>query len=327
MKIFDLFDKHDYKINDLQNNLIKFENKYGNNFNVKYNDIIINVKLSKMKTYDDVEFYNMTYDIEKRTTHLKPFSIDFFDIMTGKLNNNSYINNINKTNDINGTNLVKICLKINEILGVKITFLGDGTKVICDKNNEEMDLSFIKLIEKNKTFYMNFGFKFDTSYFSMYNISNKDKIQDKVDTLINNIRNIKINTLIKKYKKTLSLIILAIKDNYKNEFNIKYHDNTEITDNYYYSDKPITKINDLFIECREVLEILYKYQDKKYLYKILVDTFKNDCSIYTKLNKYIIDNYIVEISYGNISIKRNYIINVNLLYRYRYSYFYSYTFY
>jgi len=86
-------------------------------------------------------------------------------------------------------------------------------------------------------------------------------------------------------------------------------------------------INDLFIECKEVLEILYKYQDKKYLYKILIDTFKNDCSIYTKLNKYIIDNLIVEISYGNISIKRNYIIDVNLLYKYRYYYFYSYTFY
>ena len=26
---------------------------------------------------------------------------------------------------------------------------------------------------------MNFGFKFDTSYFSLYNISDKDKIQDK----------------------------------------------------------------------------------------------------------------------------------------------------
>jgi hypothetical protein len=73
--------------------------------------------------------------------------------------------------------MVQICLEINRILGVENIFLGDGTQVKCEKNNEKMDLSLLKLIERGMTFYMNLGFDFDvTNCDWLYNRFSNKKI-------------------------------------------------------------------------------------------------------------------------------------------------------
>ena len=58
--------------------------------------------------------------------------------------------------------MVKIVMAIKKILNVKKTYIHDGTQIKC--GTFKYDLSHMKLLEKNKTFYMNFGFKFIISH-------------------------------------------------------------------------------------------------------------------------------------------------------------------
>ena len=147
-KVFDLTKQYDYKKGELQKNIKEFEKEYGNNFSIKYKDIIIDVKLEKVKLPNDTEFYRLIYDIPHRTNVLTPLIIDFIDMISAKTNNNSFLSTMHRTDIMSGSELVNICIEVNRILGAKKIFVGDSTKITCDKNNQKLDLSLLKLIEK-----------------------------------------------------------------------------------------------------------------------------------------------------------------------------------
>jgi len=331
MKVFNLSKKYSlFKYGDLQKNLDIFYKEYGKYFKIKYDNIIIDVSLIKLKLLEGLPFYRMKYDIQHRTHNLCPFIIDFIDPHKMEKNNNTYIADIHKTDIISGKELIKICLKINEILGSEKTYIGDGTQVKCDKTDEYMDLSFIKLIEKNSTYYMNLGFDFDVinnnQYIFYMRHKNKDKLIKEINSLIKNIRKIKTYDLIKEYNKTLELIILIIKDNYEKKFEILLDNSYPVVRDQIYVENPKEKIMSIFSECIKVLEILNKYKDEHKFYKILIKLFKEYCDEYLILFNNIIVNNRVKIIYGNNIIKRDYILNFKFLMNYRYNYSYSYTF-
>jgi len=331
-KIFDLSKKYpEYKKGELQNNLLQFIKNFGYKIKIKYNNINIDVIIEEKTLPNKTKFYSMIYNIPKRTSNLYPFIIDFIDRYTMEKNNNSYISNINKTKNISGSEMVKLCLEINKILGVNKTSLGDGTSVICDKNKENMDLSFIKLIEKGMTFYMKFGFDFEfenkSDVFLYYRYTDKKEFIKELNRVLDNIRKIKTKDLIKEYNETLNLITKIIQENYKNTFEIikedSYHN---IRNNIYYVENPKDKINEIITECKEVLDILHKYKNEKYFYKIMVKIFNDECDKYLILLKYIVDNLRYQIIYGNKKITRDYLKNFRLLYICRGAFWFTYNF-
>lgn len=328
-KIFDITHTEypEYKTGKLIENVSKLYKKYGSKFSIKMNDIVIPVKLVKTKLPNGLKFYRLIYDIEHRTTRLTPIIIDFLDPIKVEINNFSYISNIQKTNDISGSNLVKICLAINKILGAKKTYLGDGTEVLCAKNNQLMDLSYIKLIERGTTFYMNLGFDFEVTDKDWFykRFSSTKELKKKIYSLIKKIRTIKTITLINEYEATLSLITKIIKDNYKGKFEILYNNSNLTKEAEIYAENPYKKITEIFDECKTMLEILNKYKNIEKFYLILVKTFRETCDEYTTLNKYIMENDRTKIIYDKAVIKRNYVIDFDLLKNLRYS-MYSYTF-
>lgn len=328
-KIFDLKKKYpEYKTGFLQQNLKEFTKKFGSKFRIKYKNIYIHVSLEKVKLLNGIEFYRMIYDIPHRTTHLTPFIIDFVDSINSELNNNSYISNIHKTDKISGSEMIKICLSINRILGVIKTYLYDGTQVKCDKNNEKMDLSLLKLIERKLTFYTNLGFDFEvTNKDWLYlKYSNKYELKDKVNILIKNIRAIRTKDVIKEYNKTLELLVKIIINNYNGKFEILTDNSNPSRLDEIYSENPKEKILEIFTEAKEVLAILNKYKKEDKLYKILIKTFKKSCNEYTILNKYIIENLRTKIIYNKEIIERTYVEDFNYLMMYRFNSCFSYTF-
>ena len=125
--------------------------------------------------------------------------------ITNKLNNNSYINDIHKTDDITGTEFLLTAIKLNQILGVQKTNLIDVSHIkICDT---ECDLSFIKLLQNNKTFYMKYGFDFEISLTQLPFIryENRNELKNKIDELLNRIRNIKISDIKNEYINTKNI--------------------------------------------------------------------------------------------------------------------------
>ena len=325
-KIFNLQEKYKYKKGELHENLKEFIEEYGEKFKIKYNDIIIEVELKKVKLLNGTEIYQMIYDIPKRTYDLTPFIIEFIDPITMEKNNTTYISNIHRTEKISGSDMVKICIEINRILGAEKTILGDGTRVKCEKTNEELDLSLLKLLERKKTFYMNLGFDYEITKDRFFHLRIEDKKEfiKKIDELIDKVREIEIEDIIKEYESILEMMIKIIKENYEGEFEIK----KSVWDPIYkdkYEEKPKEKIMEIIEESKKVLEVLNKYKDYKYLYKVMIKIFKDNCDEYSIINKYIIENQRTEIKYNDKIIKRTYVKDVNLLVDLRYIW-YSYTF-
>jgi hypothetical protein len=178
-----------------------------------------------------------------------------------------------------------------------------------------MDLSYIKLIERGTTFYMNLGFDFEVTDKDWFykRFSSTKELKKKIYSLIKKIRTIKTVSLINEYEATISLITKIIKDNYNGKFEILYNNSN------------LTKEAEIFDECKTMLEILNKYKNIDKFYLILVKTFRETCEEYTTLNKYIMENDRTKIIYDKTVIKRNYVIDFDLLKNLRYS-MYSYSF-
>lgn len=335
LKIFDLDNIDQFNglfvKNKLESNLNKLVNKLGKLFTVKYmidkKQLLIDVKLNKITTLDNNTFYSLVYTVPNRTTPLANIRLDFIDPVTQTKNNNSYISQIQKTDQISGSQLIKLCLKINEVLKVKKTFIKDDAKIKC--NGEEIDLSFIKLLEKNKTYYMNFGFDFEltNTEFFYYRFPNNKKLRTGIINLCKKIRKIKTIDIINEYIKTKSLMDRIIVENEKNKFQIELELPIPIFSNTYYKENPKKSIDDIIIECNKVLEILNNAKNKKYFYEVLIKLFNTNCVQYQILFNYIIKNRRKQLIYKDICIKRPYMNDFNLLLTYKTMYYYSLTFY
>ena len=327
--IFDLFIDYDFGPS-LQDNLVRLDKLFGNNFYVKYMDFMLPVRLEKfMIDTDKSKAYKLYYDLPQRTTYLKPFSIYFIDPNTKKLNNNSYIANIHKTEDIRGSDMVHIVLEINRKLGVKRTSLNDGATILCGET--EVDLSFIKLIERGLTFYMKFGFEFEitnTEWFGLH-FKNLSQLKSKVHELTEKIKKIKIKTIIAEYEKTLYVLAYLIKTQSYDKFDMElfYGGPTFRPQEIYNQKDPSRYVNQLFIECHSVLDILNR-TDKIFLYEYLIDLFNDPdrCTDYMTLINYLAETDRYKIQVGNIKIARTYPQLFSYLRQIRYNFSYVYHF-
>ena len=305
---------------------------FGNKFTIYHKigskDFEFDVLFEQRELPNEIKFYQMTYNIPHRTSSLYPFKIDFYDYVRGTLNNNSYIANIQKTDKISGTDMLKICLKINEVLGVKKTNLIDETTVKCKK--EEIDLSFVKLLEYDKTFYTRLGFEFEITdnLDPLIKFNDKQKLMEEIDRIIKVIRKIKISDIIDEYEKTLNLITKILKENNKENMDIMI-DNWSTYKNIeeIYIENPYDELKDIFAECNDVLRILNKYPEEELLYTLLIKLFKDKCEEYSILYKNLIENRRTKIIYGDKKIQREYVSDIQMLLTYSESYLFSYEFY
>ena len=330
--ILDLNITHFYEKYDLQNNLKKIEQIYGNEFIIKHEInnkiILLNVKFTQKLLPNNKKFYRICYISDKRTTKLNPLMIDFIDIITNELNNNCYINDIQKINGITGTELLLTCIKICKILGVqKINLIDISTIQI---NNVSCNLSFIKLLQHKKTFYMKYGFDFEISHTQLPFIryENKDMLKSKINDLIDSIRKIKIKDIIDEYEKTLDLIG-DIKDNeYNTNFQIMI-DNISIPTERLeiFISNPELQIDSLICESYDMLYLLDKYNGVTYLYELFIKLFENNSKDYLILQKYFIENKRTKILCDTQIISREYICDINVLLLLLQSYYYSFYFY
>ena len=212
-KIFDLSDIKKYKFtNDLNKNLNELYENFGSSFTIRFNKIDAPVIMAKIKIIaNQTECYIVYYNDPYRTSDLYPFKIVFIDKFTMEVGKNSYISDIHKTDSISGSEMVLLVLEINKVLGVKKTYLYDGTTISC--GNKQYDLSFIKLIEKGITFYMKFGFDFDinSNEYFMTKYKTKKDLTTRLKKIIIQIKNIRIDDIIKEYFDTLDVINQVVK--------------------------------------------------------------------------------------------------------------------
>ena len=132
MKIFDIQKEQNFT-DDVQDNIKILLKKFGSKFNIKYKKHILLVEIHKDI---NLKCYALYYNIENRTYDLFPFKIIFRDPITTELNNNTYIGNIHKTENISGSDMVKIVMAINKIFKSKwCTITNKINNSMSDTNN------------------------------------------------------------------------------------------------------------------------------------------------------------------------------------------------
>lgn len=332
MKIFNLSDKNNYKLfnKDLQDNLNILHKLYGNKFYILCNidkteykiPVLLRYPSSK---YQKLKYYTLQYYIQDRHNSLFPFKIEYYDFFELKLNNNCYIANIHKTNTISGQVMVKFVIELNRILGVQKAILFDGASVLCGSN--PIDLSFMKLLENNNTFYMKLGFDIEIDPRKIINIRypNKNTKKKYLIKLVKKVKLIKNTNIIAFFENLLDLCVRIIKNSEYNKLKIyiSYNKNN----NYSKFVSSQHNIFELINKSISILDIL-KQSKEKYLYKTMINLFndKNNCHKLVDLLNIIELTDIVKIEYKNTKINYKIFNDLISLSNIRYTY-YSYTYY
>jgi hypothetical protein len=305
-KKFILADKYDFIINyDVQKNLKNLYKIYGEEFIIEFNinnkKIIIPVSLKyTSEKFSDIKFYRLFYNLEDRTSTQLPFKIDFIDKYTKKLNDICYIVNIHKTDTISGSEMIQLVNEINKKIGIKKAYIHDATTVYCGLI--EYDLSFMKLLENDMTFYMKYGF----------DIENKMK-KDLLLKLIKLCKNVKNDDIKNIYYKLFELIMNIINDE-KEKNNIKiYHKYSNSDDDY---DKWLVNISidELLQDVNNILN-LYANINEEYLYESMIKLFneRENCLDYNIIYKNFIDTNLYKIVYKDIELNFTIFDNFRIL--------------
>ena len=289
-KIFILSQKYDFIIEyNLQDNLNNLYKVFGEEFNLEYNINNKKINIPVTLEYTSEKFYRLFYNIDDRNYIQLPFKIDFIDKYTKKLNDICYIENIHKTDTISGSEMIQLVNEINKKMGVKKAYLHDGSTVYC--GNIEYDLSFIKFIESNRSFYMKYGFDVD----------NKFK-KDLVLKMVKSCRTVKNKDVINIYNKLFKLIMEILND--KNELkNLKFFNKYSNTKNDYDKWSVNYDIYELLKNISNILNLLSK-SSEIYFYETMIRLFndRENCLDYNVIYKNCIDNNLYKIVYKNITI-------------------------
>ena len=304
---------------DLQKNLANLYRTYKDKFYIQHGEHKIQITMKKnTHEFSKLVYYSLCYDIPNRDYDLYPFLINFIDVIDKKLNDNCYITHIHKTDIISGSDMIKLVLDICKFLNVKTAYIYDGTAINCGKL--EYDLSFIKLLEKNATFYMKFGFDFmasNSDFFSRYFV-NKESKKKYIMDIIKKCKTLKNKDICDFYKKLLKhctdMILSQDYDNFKQH-------NKRVTEEITWLGK--SNIIALIIEANDMLGLLHNCKEE-YLYQTMIRIFndKDNCSKYDTLMQYITDNNCYMIEFKNKKIIFDMYDSFKLLRELRYSYFY-----
>lgn len=324
IKIFDLDNPPDLGP-DLQNNLSKIYDLFGSQFTTKSGNIEFPTILEKRMLPNDVWYYSFMYDEPNRTNELRFIKIDFYNRVTAQTDNQAFINNIRKTDKISGTEMVKLVLQICRILGVKKVLLGDGASIPC--GNVDVDLSFIKLLEYDMTFYMKLGFDFEITndQYPPIRFTDKTKLKKEVSNLISQIRQIRTKDILDECRKIINLVSDVAKTQDFAKFKVLLRDRDDyIKIDTFYRDKLPEFVGKIFQDCYDIITILLTSQEE-YLYKLMICLFNKECKKYITLKSYM-TSPIYKIIYDSDSIDKTYNILFNKLALLRGVYRYSYTF-
>jgi hypothetical protein len=242
------------------------------------------------------------YKVNEIYNALLPFSIKFNNIHT-------YVENIHKIDNFSGSEMIKFVIHLLKLLKCNKVKISDSATIKCKDN--EIDLSFLKLLEKGSTFYERVGFKLKS-----YEDNDTINIYKILDNILNNIKKIKIKEFIKPYKEFYKLLnteidynkIIIKKFSYNNKSynNFTLENKKEIINNLF-----INSINIIFnIEYKLNTENKLNIENNIYLSKFLLNLIKiNDCNTYNNLLNNIIFQNIYYIKYNNKIYKFNIFIN------------------
>lgn len=320
---------------DVQINLLNLFNKYGKRMMIKYKEIIFPIVLTKFVIDPTgLNGFRMYYNVSKPHAYLKPFEIFFIDPFSRKLNNNSYISNIQRIDGISGTTMVLFVLELQRKLGVEKSYLHDAATIICD--DREMDLTLIKILERGEGFYSKLGFDYEplSSLGQLGQLglqfATKEDLKAEMEKTVNEIRSLKISKIINVSVDILELIFETIRSQQYDKLEIEYFKGEPFITpiQTYHAENPYLEIKKIIEDCRLTIDIL-SMSNTDILYKYLIELFNDPqrCHYFpTIINILMKEHPRYRITFGSTSITRYYTLLFTKLSHLRHSFILSYDF-
>ena len=298
---------------DIKNNITKMKNFFGEKFILKNGEVKLPmvIKLMRKNLLRSYEYYIIKYDGTITEDNWYPLLLDFNEKLVKK--NDGYIGQIHNTSEYSGSQMVETALKFLTILRVQNAFLSDGASIHCDKDNNNNNLSFFKLLEKGTTFYQRFGFDIvEDKPHMMMNTKKKSQIKSKQDEILQKLRKITVNEMIEFHENLLRLFIrVYTKNDFANLFELR----NEWLETVPFLLIPVTQqqLVRLIQVMHEILIILNK---KKYVYfvDLLKDLFVDECNNYGILEEEIMNSTILGYKYKSQIIYKKHIKLFKLLF-------------
>ena len=338
--VFDLENIEKYNFNkNVNNNLKKINKLYGDTFLLKSELLKEPIKVFLVKEQSIIN-NNVIFELKYKVDYTYGFVIKFIDIILNIVNNNSYIKEINNLKNFNGSLLIQLVNEINKKLNVVKSYIYDATHIEC--NEYDYNLSFFKLIENNRTFYMKYGFKFaNIRYFRyttdsyLFFINDEHKQNNYINNLINKCKKIKIKYINNKFNKLLNILLKVIKKNDYNNLKITKYNISDFYKNT--NDKNINIDLNKFIDIKDSLINIIKYitdflalfdsfKNEKiiYFYELMIKLFndKQLCGKYVIINNMLDNDFIYKIEYNNYEYIDNIFKYFYLLSLYKNNYYY-----
>lgn len=168
--------KHNFSPN-VENNIKLIYDKFGEHFTIRHQKVDFPAKLVYSKFDSHVEYFQLIYYTTLKSTWFHVFQISF-------LADRVYVNSIKKSDDYSGTQIMNMLITLCKILKVKMIELVDRAITQC--GNWQINLSLMRLIERNETYYMKFGFKPDVSQVNnrLYNYKTSDEVLSDIQKYI-----------------------------------------------------------------------------------------------------------------------------------------------
>lgn len=211
-----------------------------------------------------------------------------------------------------GSQLIKTALKIFYVLNFNRIIIRDDAVIYCENKNTEIDLSLLKIVEKGRGFYNNYGFEYEP---------NQDKNIKEVQNVFHNYT---ISNMIEYCKNLISMITNIKKNKYnvckilnRNEINNTLSttnivfdiQNNEYSDNGKYNKMLNDILNDILVLFNDIIEQIEKIIKSPYnileneplfeIIKFISTNKKYNCNmnilydnIFNKLNDYRIYNFL-----------------------------------
>lgn len=256
-------------------NIELFENIFGKKFNIVYLNIIYPVIIQSK--YDHIKKqYVIRYDSEP-IDGLYPFKIIFYN------SSECDIDNIHKLDNISGKQIMEFVLYLLKFLKIYKVSLSDAATADCF--DKIVDLSQLKLLEKNKTYYNNFGFELELdTQLKKFLFENDVNAKNILNNIIQQIKAFKVSNVLNYFKKVEKIFQQILKQgNFEDLEIIKSNGN-------YQKDEIISNIDDFFSRYKELYKTMqnlnsipeqyHTYSFIDYLLHLFNNKSQENCNLY-----------------------------------------------
>jgi hypothetical protein len=166
------------------------QQKAGNQFNLKHDQIILPCHL----TYYHV--WKISYHRTSSSCELQPYLVVFADYLMRGIKTACYLENLHKTTEYTGSQIMTLIIKFLSLIGIKRINLIDTARI-----DNDINLSYKMILECGRSYYHRFGFEFVIypSFWTHLKYHQNDKyIRHRIKQCL-----MKINT---KHKKILQIL-------------------------------------------------------------------------------------------------------------------------